>query len=128
MLQSALNRFRTRYSVFLDKKWKALAERTPRQNAGKTEATAEYLEYKLEAFGTDDAIHLKGRYATQCIACESPEGFQGSSIVRFECATDTCKHCTSYPRPSAEEKVTRIHDFPFHCYKVLQTCIVGVVL
>ena len=74
ILLSALNRFRTKYSVFLDSKWKDLAERTPtRQRTRKTEAKSECLEFNLEAFDSDDALYPKGRYATQCIAYESPE-------------------------------------------------------
>ena len=105
MLKSALNRVRNKASAILDKKWKNCVEKTPRQRTRKTESKAEYLQYKWEVFDAVDALNPKGRYAPQCITCESPDGFQGTGTVRFECAAGTCKHCPpTYPRPSAEEK------------------------
>ena len=81
LLQSALNRCRTKHLTSLKKQWNDCPEHYPSQRQRKQQLKLDLLEYQVEGFDGGDALHPKGRHATKCIACDPPESFQNTGIV-----------------------------------------------
>ena len=68
----------------------------------------------------DKALHPKAGDAVDSIQCDSPPGFEGTGIVKFECAAGLCPDCPTYQRPVTESKFKK--PIYFYCYKNLPTC------
>jgi len=119
-LQSSLNRYRTKQLLQM-KDWTDLAESTPYQKIIKAKAKLAYLEYQADGFDVEDKpLHPKARDAVASIQCDSPVGFEGTGIVKFECAAGLCPDCPSFQWPKAETIFNT--EICFYCYKNLPTC------
>ena len=73
MLQSALNKFRSKFLKVLKKKWE---DHPDQEEEKKEEAKQLFDEFQLQAFGGDGGpMHPKCRHATQCVTCDSRKRF-----------------------------------------------------
>ena len=119
---SALNRFRLHLLKDLESEYKDLPSFTRSEKLKKDLAKIKYHKYKLTAFNDDEPLHPRGRHASECIQCPSPDDFEETGITRMKCARGLCDDCgiETYSRPSAEEDTTKV--IRWYEYQKLPTC------
>ena len=124
-LQSAYNRAQVCIRMQKEKDVKQLEQVEGKVTRERKEqiaiAKAKLTLYKSEAFGTDGGpLYPKAKHAADAMQCVAPNGFKGSGITAWKCASGDCTNCGKLPVPKAEED----WDQPVNHYifKYMPTC------
>ena len=87
----------------MKKEVKDMPDNTYTRRQAKNEKESEILQYQLEAFDGNEALHPKPRDAVRCVQCPPPVEFEDEGLSHINCARQKCTHCPQYPRPELEE-------------------------
>ena len=78
--QNSLNRYRVEKLSRMKKEVKDMPDNTNTRRQAKNEKEAEILQYQLEAFDGNEALHPKPSDAVRCVQCPLPVEFKDEGL------------------------------------------------